>query len=90
MDTSYLAVVIAIGLIGLAFVLLLLLSVRSLFNAKHNLFSMVFFLVPVVIFGICYVIAGGDIARTAVLTFIGMFALGLVAILLSGVRSTFI
>jgi len=89
MDFSYMGVIAALGMIGLAFLTLVALSARNLFNGKHSIFGMVFFLVPAVVFGICYAMFGGDLDKTAVMSMIIMLILGLLAIVLSGFKSIF-
>lgn len=76
-------------MIGLSFLVLVLFGVRSLFNGKISLMKMAFTIVPFVVFFIWYLVTGGDMAQSAVLTVATMFVLGLLAIVLSGIKSVF-
>lgn len=89
MDISYLAVITVLGMIGLAFVALIVLSARNLFNGKHSIFTMLSFLVPVVVFAVSFVLFPSELNKAAVLAAIIMFVLGLLSIVLSGVKSIF-
>ena len=89
MDSSSIAVVVALGIIGLAFVVLLVFSIRSMFNGKVSMTKMAFSLVPFVVFVIWFLVGGGDASNAAILTVVTMFVLGLLAIVLSGIKSVF-
>lgn len=88
-DVSSIAVMITLGLIALGFLALAIFSIRNLASGKHSIGSVAAFGVPVVVFGISWLIAGGDISRTAVLTFMIMFVLALIALFATGFKSLF-
>ncbi len=89
MESSTIAVFAALGMIGLAFLVLIVFGFRSLLNGKISIMKMAFILVPFVVFFIWYLITGGDMAEAAVLTVATMFALGMLSIFLSGLKSVF-
>jgi hypothetical protein len=89
MDSSSIAVIVALSMIGLSFVILVVFSFRSIFNGKVSFFKKAFMLIPFVVLLVWYLIVGGNVAEAAVLTVITMFVLGLLAIVLSGLKSVF-
>jgi len=47
------------------------------------------FLVPVIVFGICYAMSGGDWARAAILAVLALIGLAFVGLIVSGLKSLF-
>ena len=89
-DISSIAVIITLVLMGLGFLLLVLFSIKNLVNGKHSVSTILFlFLLPVIVLGISWFLSGGDPSETAVVGFVIMFALALLALLLTGVKSMF-
>jgi hypothetical protein len=79
------AIWFVLGLSGLSLLAMLLFGIRSLAYGKLNMLSIVFFAIPAILL----VVLGfttGDWAHAAVMTFMVMFAVTSVSLLLSGIR----
>ncbi|HLE55656.1 MAG TPA: hypothetical protein VJB15_01095 [Rhodothermia bacterium] len=86
MSLEYIFILISIGAVALGFVVLTVFGVRNFSRGKHNVFSVATIVVPFVVFGICAVITGGEMAKSAILTVIIMAVLAIAGLLYSGVR----
>ncbi|MEM1271235.1 MAG: hypothetical protein AAF752_01275 [Bacteroidota bacterium] len=86
MSFDYIAILVVVCLIGLGFLILTVFGLRNLFQGKHNAFSIGALVLPLVVFGICYAISGGDLGRAGILTIVTMLGLAIVGLLVSGVR----
>jgi hypothetical protein len=87
--TAYWFIVCTSSLIGLGFVILCLFGLRNLFRGKHSLFAVISIFVPLVVFGICYVVASGSpdqLSLAALLTVVVMIGLAVLGLLVSGLR----
>jgi len=86
MSVEYIFILISIAAVAVAFVGLVGFGLRNLTRGKHNVFSVAAVVVPFIIFGICAVITGGEMAKSALLTVMIMAVLAVVGLLYSGVR----
>ena len=86
MSLEYIFILATVCIIGLGFVLLALFGLRNLTQGKHSMFSIVAMFIPLVVFGICYAITGGDLPRAAILAMISMIAIGTLGLLVSGIK----
>ncbi len=77
------AVILGLGLLGM-----LLFGVKSIMNGKINLFTGAIILVPVILLLILGLIVG-DWAIAGIYTLVIMFALAVIGLLVSGIRSLF-
>ena len=87
--TAYWFIVCTVSLIGLGFVVLCLFGLRNLLRGKHSLFAVISIFVPLVVFGICYFIASGSpdqMSMAAMLTVVTMIGLGVLGLLVSGLK----
>ena len=75
-------------LIVLSLVATLLFGLRALAYGKANTFTIGSFLVPVLTFGVLYLVMG-DWIEAGVMTMVVMFVLTALVLLLSGVRGVF-
>ncbi|HKK45440.1 MAG TPA: hypothetical protein VJ964_07955 [Balneolaceae bacterium] len=79
---------LALGLIGLGVIGMLVSGVLSVIKAKQDLKKIITMVIPFIVFGIAYAIAG-DIPIAGVSTMLFMIAAMAVFILITGTRSTF-
>ncbi|MGA7306452.1 MAG: hypothetical protein WBW88_16350 [Rhodothermales bacterium] len=86
MSLEYIFILISIIAVALAFLALLAFGVRNLARGKNSVFSIASIVIPFVIFGICAVITGGVMAKSALLTVIIMAVLAVAGLLYSGLR----
>ncbi len=87
-NAPFIGIVGALVLLGLAVVLLLVFGIRSLIYGKVRIVAMATIAIPVLIFGLLRLLNyPNDYA--AVLTALVMFGLGLLALLLTGLRGLF-
>lgn len=86
MSLEYIFIVISIAAVGLAFVALAAFGLRNLSRGKHSMFSVAAVIIPFVVFGICAVVLGGEMAKSAILTVMIMSVLAIAGLLYSGLR----
>jgi hypothetical protein len=80
------ALSIAIGLVLIGVIGISIFGVKNIIHGKHKPQQLAFFFIPVVAFGISYLITG-NIPVAAILTLIVMILLMFLGILLSGSKS---
>ena len=86
MSLEYIFILISIAAVALAFVALVAFGLRNLSRGKHNMFSVAAVVIPFIVFGICAVITGGEMAKSAILTVVIMAVLAIAGLLYSGLR----
>jgi hypothetical protein len=77
---------IAIGLLLIGNIGILIFGGKNIINGKHKPQQIAFFFIPIVVFGIAYLVAG-NFQVAAILTLIVMILLMFIGILISGSRS---
>ena len=82
------AVIGAMGLIGLGIVSMIVSGIKSLAQGKQDVKRIVIMAVPFIIFGVAYG-ALGDIPRAGVLTTMTMMGIMVVSVVFTGLRGTF-
>ncbi|MGD8426620.1 MAG: hypothetical protein PVH63_03260 [Balneolaceae bacterium] len=85
---STISIGIAVGVIGLGVIGILVSGILSLVKGKQNPKKIITMVVPFIVFGIAYGIAG-DVPKAGVATMLFMIAAMGVLILVTGTRSTF-
>ena len=83
------AIWLSLALVALGLLVIVVFGIKSLASGKHRPWSIAAMLLPLVIFGICYVISLGaaEPATTAmILTALTLMAGGVIAILLTGAK----
>ncbi|TYP95580.1 hypothetical protein LX73_0889 [Fodinibius salinus] len=83
-----LALGLGLGLIGLGVIGMLVSGVRSIMKGKQDIKKIVTMIVPFVVFGIAFAIAG-TVTKAAIGTMLFMMAAMVLIILLTGLRGTF-
>ncbi len=87
-NAPFIGIVGALALLGLAILLLLAFGIRNLLYGKVRLVAMGTIVIPVLIFGLLRLLNyPNDYA--AILTALIMFGLGMLALLLTGIRGLF-
>lgn len=82
------AVIGAMGLIGLGVVSMFVSGIKSLAQGKQDVKRIVIMAVPFIIFGVAYGVLG-DIPRAGVLTTMTMMGIMVVSVVFTGLRGTF-
>jgi hypothetical protein len=82
------AVIGAMGLIGLGIVSMIVSGIKSLAQGKQDVKRIVIMAVPFIIFGVAYGVLG-DIPRAGVLTTMTMMGIMVVSVVFTGLRGTF-
>lgn len=85
---SVIGIGIAIGLVGIGIIAILVAGVRSLFTGKQDLKKILVFLVPAIVFGVAYGMAG-TAADAGIATMFFLMAAMALLIVFTGFRSTF-
>lgn len=83
-----LALGLGLGLIGLGVIGMLVSGVQSIMKGKQDIKKIVTMIVPFVVFGIAFAIAG-TVTKAAIGTMLFMMAAMVLFILLTGLRGTF-
>lgn len=89
MDIVTIAIWIALILTVVGFVFILLSGVRSVAQGKFRVSALIGMIVPVLVFGIAYALSAGapdPLVSAAVLTAVILLILGLLAVLLMGLK----
>ena len=86
MSLEYIFILISIAAVGIAFVILAAFGLRNLTRGKHSMFSIAAVIIPFIVFGICAVITGGEMAKSAILTVLIMAVFAIAGLLYSGLR----
>lgn len=86
MSLEYIFIVISMAAVALAFVALAVFGFRNLGRGKHSMFSVAAVVIPFIVFGICALITGGMMAKSAILTVLIMSLLAVAGLLYSGLR----
>jgi len=86
MTLEYIFILISMVAVALAFLVLVAFGLRNLSRGKHSVWSIAAVVVPFIVFGICAVITGGEMAKSAILTVIIMSVLAIAGLLYSGLR----
>jgi hypothetical protein len=76
------------GLIGLGVLAMIFSGIQSVIKGKQDIKKIITMIVPFVVYGITYAIMGG-LAEAGIATMFVMLAFMVLAILLSGMRTTF-
>lgn len=79
---------LGLGLVGLGILGMLISGIQSLIKGKQDIKKLVSMLVPFVVFGIAYGVAG-TVTEAAIGTMLFMMAAMLLLIILTGLRGTF-
>ncbi len=87
-EYSNIVILITSVLVAVGFGFMILLGIRNLFNGKHSLRSVLSFVVPLAVFGICYLLAD-SLNEAAILTVIALVAISIVGVIASGLKSLF-
>ncbi len=82
------AVIGAMGLIGLGIVSMIVSGIKSLAQGKQDVKRIVIMAVPFAIFGIAYGVLG-DIPKAGVLTTMAMMGIMVFSVVITGLRGTF-
>lgn len=82
------AVIGAMGLIGLGVVSMFVSGIKSLMQGKQDLKRIVIMAVPFIIFGVAFGVLG-DIPKAGVLTTMAMMGVMVVSVVITGLRGTF-
>ncbi|MCR9134036.1 MAG: hypothetical protein NXI08_15800 [bacterium] len=82
------AVIGAMGLIGLGVASMIISGIKSLAQGKQDVKRIVIMAVPFIIFGIAYGVLG-DIPKAGVLTTMSMMGIMVVSVIFTGLRGTF-
>ncbi len=82
------AVIGAMGLIGLGVVSMIVSGIKSLAQGKQDVKRIVIMAVPFIIFGVAYGVLG-DIPKAGVLTTMTMMGIMVVSVVFTGLRGTF-
>jgi len=86
MSLEYIFILISMAAVGLAFLALAAFGLRNLTRGKHSMFSLAAVIIPFIVFGICAVITGGEMAKSAILTVLIMSLLAIAGLFYSGLR----
>ncbi|HEX6981207.1 MAG TPA: hypothetical protein VF181_00460 [Balneolaceae bacterium] len=76
------------GLIGLGILAMIFSGIQSLIKGKQDVKKIATMVVPFIVYGVAYVIVGG-LAEAGIATMFVMLAFMVLAIILSGMRTTF-
>lgn len=79
---------ICFGLIGLGILAMIFSGIQSVMKGKQDVKKIITMIVPFIVYGITYAIIGG-LAEAGIATMFVMLAFMVLAILISGTRSTF-
>lgn len=88
MDISEIALYGAVGLLGIALLLIIVFGVRNIAMGKHEWSKIVIVFSPFVLFGILYGVTG-QLSESALGTFVILLGLKILLIFFGGVRSSF-
>ncbi len=83
------AIWLSLAMLAIGFLVVIVFGIKSLASGKHRLWSVAAMLLPLVVFGICYVISLGNpdpATAAAILTAIVLLAAGVIAVLITGVK----
>jgi len=89
MDITTIAIWISLILAGLGVLFIVLSGIRSIAQGKFRMSSLIGMVVPLVVFGIAYALSAGapdPMASAAVLTCVILLFLGVVAVLIMGLK----
>jgi hypothetical protein len=89
MDIVQIAIWLALGMTAIGIGAILIFALLSVANGKFRPSSLIALVVPAVVFAIAYVISSGGpdpVVQAAILTSLILLVLGVIAILLSGLK----
>jgi hypothetical protein len=89
MEITTLAIWISLVLTAVGLIAIVLFGIRSIINGKFRMSSLIAMAVPAVVFAISYVISSGaaePLAAAAVLTSLILLVLGVLTVLVMGLR----
>ncbi len=82
------AVIGAMGLIGLGVLSMIISGIKSLMQGKQDVKRIIIMAVPFVVFGISYAVLS-DVAKAGVLTTMTMMGIMVLSVVITGLRGTF-